>query len=92
MAQDGLPLSRPDVAHPVGALPEHGHEVALAPHVGHDERQAHGPAGPPARHLQGDEVVRADPARGERSGEPVGEVRDPIGASAAVQPLPQFHC
>src|SRR5918997_2724458 len=61
VAQRRVTACRPDVAHPVHALPKHGHEVALAPHVSHDCRQAHGPAGPPARDLQGDQVVRTDP-------------------------------
>ena len=61
MTQGDFATRRPHVAHPVRLLPEHGHEIALAPDVGHHEREADVPTRAPARHLEGDEVIRTDP-------------------------------
>src|SRR5215217_9225057 len=82
---------RPHVAHPVHFFSEHGHEVTLAPDGGYDERQAEDTPRQSAWHLQGDQVLRTDPARGDRRGAPVEEASHPVGTSARIEPSLQTH-
>src|SRR4028119_47146 len=64
-------------------FPEHGHEVALAPDGGHDDRQPDAPPRPSARHLQGDQVLWTDPACGDRPGAPAAEASHQVAPPAA---------
>src|SRR5829696_3632067 len=91
MTQGGLAPRRPHVPHPVHFFSEHGHEVTLAPDGGYDERQAEDTPRQSAWHLQGDQVLRTDPARGDRPGAPVEEASHPVGTSARIEPSLQTH-
>src|SRR5215217_2066966 len=91
MTQGDLAPRRPHVAHPVRSFSEHGQEVTLAPDAGHDERQADDTPRPSARHLQGYQVPRTDPARGERRGAPVEEASHQVGTSTIIEPSLQTH-
>src|ERR687898_1735519 len=81
MAQGDVAPRCLHVAHPVHVLSEHGHQVALASNDNHDERQADGSAGPPARYLEGDEVIRRDPTRIDCGSPLVKKACHPIGTS-----------
>src|SRR5215207_4048024 len=91
MTQGDLAPRRPHVAHPVHSFSEHGNEVTLSPEAGHDERQADDTPRPSAPHLQGDQVPRTTPARGECRGAPVEEASHQVGTSACIEPSLQTH-
>src|SRR5215217_3735463 len=79
------------VPHPVHFLSQHGHEIALASNDGHDERQTDDATGAPARHLEGDQVIRSNPARIDCGPPSVENACHPIGMSTTVEPSLQTH-
>src|SRR5215207_3663910 len=91
MNQGDVASRRLHVSLPVRVLSQHGHEVALTVNDGHDERQADDTTGPPARHLESDQIVWTDSARRECCGASVEDACHPIGTPTSVKPSAQIH-
>src|SRR5262245_3174232 len=74
----------PRVTNPRDILPEHGHQVAFARDISHDQRQTDHASGAPADYVQSDQVVRGNTQSVDRSRPAVDNARYPIGASATI--------
>src|SRR5918998_3165018 len=81
------------VVYPVHFLSEHRHEVALTSNDYHDERHTDDPAGLPACHLKGNQVIWSDPECMECGPASVEKACHPIGTSTTIElSLQTHHC
>ena len=75
------------VSHPFDIRPQHGHQVAFSVDDRHHQWQAQDAARSAATHLQRYQIIWGDPERMERGATCVESARQPIGASASIQPF-----
>ena len=78
------------VSHPFDIRPQHGHQVAFSVDDRHHQWQAQDAARSAATHLQRYQIIWGDPERMERGATCVESARQPIGASASIQPFRQI--